>query len=139
MPDIVSTETGAALKRGCKTIELSYKGRTAKVQVEGWYGETADDGVVSTADMRPLTRALNRLKAEADNLTTPDEIARIRRKLKLSQRDASALLGGGPNAFAKYETGDVLVSRAMSNLLRLLASDGSLLDKLRKASASKAA
>ena len=30
------------------------------------------------------------------------------------------LLGGGPSAFHKYESGEVLPSRAISNLLRVL-------------------
>jgi DNA-binding transcriptional regulator YiaG len=44
-------------------------------------------------------------------------------RLRLSQRKAGELLGGGPRAFQKYESGEVMVSAAMSNLLRLLDKD----------------
>lgn len=60
---------------------------------------------------------------------------RIRRKLKLSQRAASARLGGGPSSFHKYEAGNILVSQALSNLLRLLDRDPGLLAILVEATA----
>lgn len=40
-------------------------------------------------------------------------------------------LSGGPRAFQKYESGEVMISQAMSNLLRLLANDPRRLDELR--------
>ena len=40
------------------------------------------------------------------------------------------LLGGGKRAFQKYENGDVLPSRAISNLLRLLSNNPALLKTL---------
>ncbi len=60
-------------------------------------------------------------------MLAPDEIRRIRTKLKLSQRKASALLGGGPHAFQKYEKGEVGISQAMNTLLRLLDKNPGLL------------
>lgn len=56
-----------------------------------------------------------------------------RRKLSLSQRKASALLGGGPRSFQKYESGSGWVTRAMANLLRLLDHDPTRLEELRRA------
>ena len=40
----------------------------------------------------------------------PDQIRTIREGLGLSQREAGNLLGGGPNAFAKYESGTLAPS-----------------------------
>ncbi|WP_200912129.1 type II TA system antitoxin MqsA family protein [Prosthecomicrobium hirschii] len=54
----------------------------------------------------------------------------MRKRLHLTQREASQRLGGGPAAFQKYEAGDILVSQAMSNLLRLLDRDPTLLEHL---------
>ncbi len=65
-------------------------------------------------------RLLNLLKAQAEHLVLPSEVRRIRKKLGLNQQMAGALLGGGPNAFHKYERGEVLPSKAISNLLRVL-------------------
>ncbi|WP_186063966.1 type II TA system antitoxin MqsA family protein [Burkholderia gladioli] len=46
-------------------------------------------------------------------------IAEIRHRFGLSQKDAALIFGGGANAFNKYESGEVLQSQAMDKLLRL--------------------
>ena len=51
------------------------------------------------------------------------EYPRIRQKLRLSQEAAGRLIGGGPRAFQKYESGDLLPSRAISSALVLLDHD----------------
>ena len=43
------------------------------------------------------------------------------KRLRISQRKAGEILGGGPRSFHKYENGDVVVSRSMANLLYLLS------------------
>ena len=48
------------------------------------------------------------------------DIKRIRRKLHLTQEQMATLLGGGLKGFARYENGQVVQSRAMDNLLRIL-------------------
>ena len=50
----------------------------------------------------------------------PDAVAKIRKRLKLTQRRAGKILGGGVRAFQRYEAGTVVVSQPMSNLLILL-------------------
>ena len=60
------------------------------------------------------------MKIRADHLLPSDEVRRIRKKLGLTQREAGELIGGGPNAFQKYESGEILASRAVSNFLRVL-------------------
>ena len=50
----------------------------------------------------------------------PDQIRIIREGLGLSQREAGSLLGGGPNAFAKYESGSVVPRAALVKLLLVL-------------------
>lgn len=57
---------------------------------------------------------------ETDREITPDEIRDIRKSLGLSQVEAGEVLGGGPRAFAKYESGLVKPAAAIVNLLRLL-------------------
>jgi putative zinc finger/helix-turn-helix YgiT family protein len=55
-----------------------------------------------------------------NGLLTSAEIRRIRKKLKLTQREAALICGGGPNAFSRYERGQ-RIPRATSNLLRMLS------------------
>ncbi|PKL96745.1 MAG: type II toxin-antitoxin system MqsA family antitoxin [Gammaproteobacteria bacterium HGW-Gammaproteobacteria-8] len=59
-------------------------------------------------------------RRRADGLLTGEEIACIREKLGLTQRQSAALFGGGTNAFSKYERGDVTQSVAMDRLMRML-------------------
>ena len=61
----------------------------------------------------------------------PEEIRRIRKKLRLTQVQAGELIGGGPRAFQKYETGDLLPSRAISSALALLDNDPAALSVLK--------
>lgn len=82
--------------------------------------------------MKVSDRMLNRLKARVDGLPDPQEVRRIRRKLGLTQERAGQVIGGGPRAFQKYETGDLLPSRAISSALALLDHDPSALKVLLK-------
>ena len=90
------------------------------IDMPGWYADDSAEGIHSCADMRVSDRALHRLKAESEGLLRPEDVRRIRKKLGLSQAEAGLRIGGGPRAFQKYEAGDVLLSRAISNALRLL-------------------
>ena len=51
---------------------------------------------------------------------TPDRIRAIRERLELTQEEAGALLGGGPRAFTKYESGSMRPRAAAISLLRVL-------------------
>ena len=59
-------------------------------------------------------------------------VRRIRKRLHLTQKDAGRLIGGGPNAFQKYESGDVVVSHAVMSALLLLDRDPSGLSVLKQ-------
>ncbi len=62
---------------------------------------------------------------------SPEEIRAIRELLGLTQREAGELLGGGPSAFAKYESGTGKPSAAIVRLLELLKADPSAVGLLR--------
>ena len=59
------------------------------------------------------------------------ELALIRKKLKLTQREAAQLAGGGKNAFSRYERGQARPVAAVVNLFRLLDRHPELLCELR--------
>ena len=126
----VHPETGKLLKRGIRSTVIRYKGLERTVDLPGWYPEDGDDGIISGPDARLADHALHEMKAEIANLPSPDDVRRIRQRLKLSQRRAGEVLGGGPRAFQKYESGEVAVSRPMANLLRLLEHDPARLKEL---------
>lgn len=114
---------GGEMSFKTRTEELEYKGYTTKIRTKGWWCGSCDEGVLDADALKASERAFLNLKAEVDGLLSPDEVATIRKRLKLSQRRAGELLGGGPRAFQKYESGQIMVSAAMSNLLRLLDRD----------------
>jgi HTH-type transcriptional regulator/antitoxin MqsA len=123
MPDPVCPETGAPMRRGTRPLVLTYREQSITVDMPGWYCDGSAEGIHTGDDMKVSDRALNRLKARAEGLPEPEEIRRIRKKLRLTQEAAGDLIGGGPRAFQKYETGDLLPSRAISSALALLDSD----------------
>jgi HTH-type transcriptional regulator/antitoxin MqsA len=59
------------------------------------------------------------------------DLARIRKKLKLTQMQAAQLAGGGKNAFSRYERGQAKPLAAVVNLFRLLDRHPELLDDLK--------
>ncbi len=60
------------------------------------------------------------------------ELARIRKKLKLTQQEAARIAGGGHNAFSRYERGETKPVQAVLNLFRLLDHHPGLLEELRE-------
>lgn len=64
-------------------------------------------------------RIMNAFKKEVDGLLPGQAVAELREKFKISQTQAAKIFGGGPVAFAKYESNDVIQSNAMDKLLRV--------------------
>ena len=122
---------GADMVRDVRPDEVTYKDETATFDQPGWYCQGCDEVVLDGADAAVANEAYVQLRADVDGLLTPNEIARIRERLGLSQRQAGALLGGGPRSFQKYESGKDWVTKAMANLLRLLDRDPSGVEALR--------
>jgi len=56
---------------------------------------------------------------DREGLLTGAQIDEVLRSLGLSKGEAAVLFGGGPNAFGKYISGEVLQSFAMDRLMRL--------------------
>ena len=138
MTSPVCPETGAPMHRDVRPFKLAYKGESLTVDMPGWYADEGQESIHTAEDMKVSDRALNRLKARAESLLEPAEIRRIRKRLGLTQEAAGELIGGGPRAFQKYETGDLLPSRAISSALRLLDHDPAALIVLRQTQARPA-
>lgn len=69
-------------------------------------------------------------KREHDGLWTSSRIAEWRMRWGLSQQEAAQLLGGGVNAFSKYERGEVMQSKAMDLLMRVYNDVPGVRDRL---------
>lgn len=123
-------ETGELLHRDIRPVTISYHGMESTFDMPGWYPKGEGEGTFTKQDMKVYSREINRLKAREQHLVQPAEIRRIRKKLKLTQVEAGEVIGGGKRAFQKYESGEVLPSKAASNLLRVLYAEPKLLQVL---------
>ena len=112
-------------------MDIEFRGRRITIDMPGWYSGASGESIHNGGDLRVPDRALNRLKADVEGLPLPEEIRRIRRKLRLTQEEAGELIGGGPRAFQKYEAGDLLPGRAIGSALALLDRDPSGLSVLK--------
>ncbi|MCY0095485.1 type II toxin-antitoxin system MqsA family antitoxin [Hoeflea ulvae] len=140
MADPVCPETGRPMVRDRRPMTISYKGQSTTIDMPGWYCDASDESMHDGSDIKVSDRALTELKARVEGRLSPDAVRRIRKRLKLSQKDAGRLIGGGPNAFQKYESGEVLVSHAITTALLLLDREpGGLAVLEEKARAMRAA
>lgn len=90
---------------------------------------TCGDVVFDEDSARRYAEVGDRLVVEARH-RQQKEIRRIRRKLRLTQVEASRLTGGGHNAFSRYERGEATPLPAIVNLLKLLDKHPELLKEL---------
>ncbi len=114
------------------TIELDGLSRVVP-GVKGWHCPACGDiEFVGNGSAKRYAAALDALAAERD-ARQRDELARIRKRLKLTQAQAAAIADGGPNAFSRYERGKARPVAAVVNLFRLLDKHPELLAELRSA------
>jgi HTH-type transcriptional regulator / antitoxin MqsA len=130
MKRVTCPECGGAMVLETRSDTVQYKGQTAKVRVKGHWCRSCNEAILEGAALKKREAAFLALRARVEGVLAPREVAAIRERLKLSQRRAGELLGGGPRAFQKYESGEQQVSVPMANLLRLLEKDPRRLDEL---------
>ena len=123
---------GSVMRYEMREDSVEYKGHKKTFDVTGWWCTSCDEAIFEGSQLEVAERAFVELRAEVESVLLPEAIAKIRRRLNLSQREAGKLLGGGPRAFQKYEAGAVPVSSPMNNLLVLLGNDPSRLEELRR-------
>lgn len=115
---------------GAEAMTVEHRGASSVVAgLSGWRCNACGEVMFDAASAA-------RYAAAGDHLVLQErehqrrEIRRIRRKLGLSQAQASALTGGGSNAFSRYELGKARPVAAVINLLRLLDKHPELLHEL---------
>lgn len=114
-----------------RDVAYIYKGRHSIVsKVKGWHCDHCREVEFDAGEGIRFSEAIKEISNEADAMEAL-ELARIRKKLKLTQREAALLTGGGPNAFSRYEGGKAKPIQAVSNLFKLLDKHPHLLDELK--------
>jgi HTH-type transcriptional regulator / antitoxin MqsA len=123
---------GSKLERDERLVEYEYKGERTSILQPGWYCTSCDEAVFVGPDLTEAEPKLAEFRAHVDGILTSNEVKEIRERLNLSQRKAGEILGGGPRAFQKYESGQQALSKPMSNLLLLLGQKPERLHELKK-------
>lgn len=116
------------LRDGVKSISQEYKGHRFISNNRGAFCDHCAEGML---DYDAAEEAA--WLAFRDRVDTAEaaELARIRKKLKLTQIEAAQLAGGGKNAFSRYERGHAKPVAAVINLFRLLDRHPELLNDLK--------
>jgi len=113
---------------GVKTIMQEYKGQPFNSEVHGAFCGRCAEGFVEFDAAEEAAWLAFRDRVDAAEAA---ELARIRKKLKLTQMEAAQLAGGGKNAFSRYERGQAKPVAAVLNLFRLLDRHPELLGELK--------
>jgi HTH-type transcriptional regulator/antitoxin MqsA len=122
--------------RDTRPLTITYKDQSSAFDMPGWYCHESGESIHTAEDMKASDAVLKALKIKVERLLSPQEIRRIRIRLGLTQREAGDVIGGGPNAFQKYESGEVLLSKGMSNFLRVLDKHPEEVEALREQAAA---
>jgi len=117
-----------SLKDGKQKQNLEYRGRSYEYTAKGAFCNHCHDGFPEHDAREEAAWVAFRDSVDAEEMS---ELARIRKKLKLTQQEAAKLAGGGKNAFSRYERGQAKPVAAVLNLFRLLDKHPHLLKELR--------
>ena len=99
--------------------------------VEGWRCPHCGDVEFETAEAAERFFEQAAALQQQERIRQAGELKAIRKRLKLTQRQAAELFGGGANAFSDYERGTTKPARSTVLLLHLLDQHPELLQELR--------
>lgn len=102
---------------------ITYKKREKIINQPAVYCDACGDFFLSPEDSKATEREMADFRRTVEHLLTSEEIKSIRKRFKITQKEASELFGGGVNAFSKYERGEAIQSRSTDILLRLIEQE----------------
>lgn len=120
------------MEYGRRDITRDFEGSTLTIpDVEGWL--CVGCGELEFADQEAAQRFFEQVTAlqRVERSRQASELRAIRKRLKLTQRQAAELFGGGTNSFSDYERGTTRPARSTILLLKLLDHHPELLGELR--------
>jgi HTH-type transcriptional regulator / antitoxin MqsA len=123
----------ANLVHGTRDLPYTYKGESTTIPAVT--GEHCPVCVESILDMNESARVSELIlafnKEVNASMVDPEFIANVRKKLRLDQREAAEIFGGGANAFSRYENGKTRPPLALIKLLKVLDRHPDLLAEVR--------
>lgn len=125
----------AKLVRSTRAIPYIYKGEQTRIpSVTGDFCPKCGESVIDAIESARVSNLMLEFNKQVNAATVdPDFIAKVRKKLRLDQREAAEIFGGGINAFSRYETGRTKPPVALVKLLKVLDRHPDLLAEVRAA------
>lgn len=113
-----------------RDVPYTYRGHPPVItKIKGWHCSHCEEVEFDAGEGVRFSETIEQLARDIDAEETA-ELARIRKKLKLTQQEAALLTGGGRNAFSRYEHGKTRPLRSVVNLFRILDKHPDLLDEI---------
>ena len=125
----------ATLVRDTRDTPYTYKGEGTTIPaVSGDYCPACGEAVLDTGESVRTSALMLEFNKQVNAASVdPAFIAGVRKKLRLDQREAAAIFGGGVNAFSRYENGKTKPPLALVKLLKVLDRHPDLLEEIKAA------
>lgn len=124
-------DDGTKLELKTKDVTVEVRGESCIVpKVTGWHCPVC--GEIEYTENESSDRVWNAIEALGAKARARDAalLAHARKRLKLTQKQAAELTGGGHNAFSRYERGEAVPMRAVVNLFKILDKHPELMKEL---------
>jgi len=123
----------AELIRETRDLPYTYKGETTVIPaVAGDFCPDCGEAVLGLNESVRTSELMLQFNKQVNAaMVDPNFISSVRKKLRLDQREAAEIFGGGVNAFSRYENGKTKPPLALVKLLRLLDQHPDLLEEVR--------
>ncbi len=125
----------AELVHDTRDMPYIYKGESTIIPaVTGDFCPACDESILDAVESRRTMNCMLEFNKQVNaSIVDPGFIASVRKKLKLDQREAAEIFGGGVNAFSRYENGKTKPPLALVKLLKILDRHPDLLDEVKTA------
>jgi HTH-type transcriptional regulator/antitoxin MqsA len=123
----------AELVHDTRDLPYTYKGETTLIPaVTGDFCPACAESILDAAESDRVIKEMREFAKQVNAaIVSPQFIASVRKKLKLDQREAAEIFGGGANAFSRYENGKTKPPLALVKLLKVLDRHPDLLNEVR--------
>ncbi|MCC3742553.1 type II toxin-antitoxin system MqsA family antitoxin [Rouxiella badensis] len=123
---------GAELVSGTQKIPYAFRGHKTHIEAEGDHCPACGEVIMDREQSNAYQAKVKAFKAQIIAVTIePAFIMSVRKKLALTQKEASEIFGGGVNAFSRYEKGIAQPHPSTIKLLQVLDHHPELLNEIR--------
>jgi HTH-type transcriptional regulator/antitoxin MqsA len=125
----------AELIHDTRDLPYTYKGETTSIPaVTGDFCPACAESILDAVESDRVMQEMRDFSKQVNAaIVDPKFIVRVRKKLKIDQREAAEIFGGGVNAFSRYENGKTKPPLALVKLLKVLDRHPDLLGEVRAA------